>query len=87
MGQIAYSRVDPHSLVASPPTSPPDGGTRKHSANTANADGDTTYDRRLGRDSADTIRKPGVDPFHIVRSIQSMVKYGIVDYAIAPGHA
>jgi hypothetical protein len=40
-GQIAYARVDPRSLVASPPTSPPGGGNRKHPAIAANADGET----------------------------------------------
>jgi hypothetical protein len=40
-GQIAYARVDPQSLVASPPTSPPGGGNRKHPAIAANTYGDT----------------------------------------------
>ena len=40
-GQIAYSRIDPQSLVASPPVSPPGGGNRKHPALAANADGET----------------------------------------------
>jgi hypothetical protein len=40
-GQIAYARVDPQSLVASRPTSPPGGGNRKHPALAANADGET----------------------------------------------
>jgi hypothetical protein len=40
-GQIAYARIDPQSLVASRPISPPGGGNRKHPALAANADGDT----------------------------------------------
>lgn len=39
-GQIAYARVDPRSLVASPPISPPGGGNRKHPALAVNADGE-----------------------------------------------
>jgi hypothetical protein len=40
-GQIGYARVDPQSLVASRPISPPGGGNRKHPALAANADGET----------------------------------------------
>ena len=40
-GQIAYARVDPQSLAASRPISPPGGGNRKHPALAANADGET----------------------------------------------
>jgi hypothetical protein len=40
-GQIAFTRVDPQSLVASPPISPPGGGNRKHPALAANPDGET----------------------------------------------
>jgi hypothetical protein len=40
-GQIAYSRIDPQSLVAARPTSPPGGGNRKHPAVATNADGET----------------------------------------------
>jgi hypothetical protein len=39
-GQVAYARVDPKSLVASAPISPPGGGNRKHPALAANADGE-----------------------------------------------
>jgi hypothetical protein len=40
-GQIAFASVDPQSLVAARPISPPGGGNRKHPALAANADGDT----------------------------------------------
>ena len=40
-GQIAYARVDPQSLAASQPISPPGGGNRKHPALAANANGET----------------------------------------------
>jgi hypothetical protein len=40
-GQIAYARVDPQSMAASRPISPPGGGNRKHPAVAANADGET----------------------------------------------
>jgi hypothetical protein len=40
-GQVAYARVDPESLVASRPISPPGGGNRKHPALAANGDGET----------------------------------------------
>jgi hypothetical protein len=40
-GQIAYARVDPQSLAASEPVSPPGGANRKHPALAANADGET----------------------------------------------
>jgi hypothetical protein len=40
-GQIAFARVDPQSLVASRPISPPGGGNRKHPAIAANAGGET----------------------------------------------
>ena len=40
-GQIAYARVDPRSLVASLPISPPGGGNRKHPALAVNAAGET----------------------------------------------
>jgi hypothetical protein len=40
-GQVAYARVDPQSLEASPPISPPGGGNRKHPALAASAEGET----------------------------------------------
>jgi hypothetical protein len=40
-GQIAFARVDPQSLVASRPVSPPGAGNRKHPAVAANAEGET----------------------------------------------
>jgi hypothetical protein len=40
-GQIAYARVDPQSLAAARPISPPGGGNRKHPALAVNADGET----------------------------------------------
>jgi hypothetical protein len=40
-GQVAYSRVDPDSLVPSHPVSPPGGGNRKHPALASNAEGET----------------------------------------------
>jgi hypothetical protein len=40
-GQVAFARIDPKSLVASQPMSPPGGGNRKHPAVAANADGET----------------------------------------------
>jgi hypothetical protein len=40
-GQIAYARIDPQSLVASRPVSPPGGGNRKHPAVAANVNGET----------------------------------------------
>jgi hypothetical protein len=39
-GQIAFARVDPQSLAASRPISPPGGGNRKHPAMAANAEGE-----------------------------------------------
>ena len=40
-GQVAFARVDPKSLVASGPISPPGGGNRKHPAVASNRDGET----------------------------------------------
>jgi hypothetical protein len=40
-GQIAYSRVDPDSLVPSEPVSPPGSGNRKHPALATNSEGET----------------------------------------------
>jgi hypothetical protein len=40
-GQVAFAHVDPKSLVAAQPVSPPGGGNRKHPAVAANADGET----------------------------------------------
>jgi hypothetical protein len=40
-GQVAFASVDPKSLAASPPISPPGGGNRKHPSVAANANGET----------------------------------------------